>query len=186
MFLPIRSMNVFEHPMSGETTRVWHVVSCKPRQEAVAEEHMRRQGFEVYLPRIATRQRRNGAWREGVQALFPRYIFVRVDRFQQNIAPIRSTRGVVGLVRFGSEPAVMPDAVLAAIHAREVAGTGLHADPARRFKAGERINVLDGPLAGLEGIYASDDGEQRAFILMELLGKMNRVRVSRDWIARAA
>jgi hypothetical protein len=41
-------------------------------------------------------------------------------------------------------------------------------------------------LAGLEGIYASDDGEQRAVILMELLGKTNRVRVSRDWIARAA
>jgi transcriptional antiterminator RfaH len=179
-------MNALDNHKSSEGGRVWHVVNCKPRQEAVAEEHLRRQNFEVYLPRIAMRQRRNGAWREGVQALFPRYIFVRVDRFQQNTAPIRSTRGAVGLVRFGGEPAVMPDAVLAAIHAREMAGTGLHADPARRFQSGERISVIEGPLAGLEGIYASDDGAQRAVILMELLGKTNRVRVSRDWIARAA
>ena len=171
---------------TADSGRIWHVVSCKPRQEAVAETQLRRQGFEVYLPRIATRQRRNGCWREGVQALFPRYLFVRVDRFQQSIAPIRSTRGAVGLVRFGGEPAVMPDAVVAAIHARESAGTGLHADPARRFAVGERVAVLDGPLAGLDGIFASDDGEQRAVILMELLGKTNRVRVSRDWISRAA
>lgn len=165
--------------------RAWHVVNCKPRQEAVAEEHLRRQGFKVYLPRIETRQRRNGAWHEGAQALFPRYLFVRVNRFQQSVAPIRSTRGAIGLVRFGGEPAVVPDEVLADIHAREVRA-GLHADPARQFQAGERICVLDGPLTGLDGIFASDDGEQRAFILMELLGKMNRVRVSRDWIARAA
>jgi transcriptional antiterminator RfaH len=180
-------MNAPDNPMASEGGRVWHVVSCKPRQEAVAEEQLRRQGFAVYLPRIATRQRRNGAWREGVQALFPRYLFLHVDRFQQNIAPIRSTRGAMGLVRFGGEPAVVPDEVVAAIRAREMAGSGGHyADPARQFRAGERVCVLDGPLAGLDGIFASDDGEARAVILMELLGQTNRVRVSRDWIAKAA
>lgn len=179
-------MNAIDALPSGNAGRAWHVVNCKPRQEAVAEEHLKRQGFEVYLPRMGTRQRRNGLWRESVQALFPRYLFVRVDRFHQNVAPIRSTRGAVGLVRFGGEPAVVPDAVLMAIQAREAAETGLHDDPASRLRAGERIGVLDGPLAGLDGIYVCDDGEQRAVILLELLGKANHIKVSRDWIARAA
>lgn len=152
----------------------------------MAEEHLRRQGFDVYLPRLMTRQRRNGAWREGVQALFPRYLFVRVDRLRQSVAPIRSTRGAVGLVRLGGEPAMVPDEVIEAIRARAEAETGLHADPARSFRRGVRVAVVEGPLAGLEGIFTSDDGEQRAVILMELLGKTHRVRVSRDWIAQAA
>lgn len=179
-------MSTRDRPPSGPGDRVWHVVSCKPRQELIAEDHLRRQNFEVYLPRIATRQRRNGGWHESVQALFPRYLFVRVNRLHQAIAPIRSTRGVVGLVRFGGEPAEVPDEVIAAIHGREFEGTGLHSDPTRQFQRGERIVVLDGPLAGMAGIFASDDGEQRAVILIELLGKTNWVRVSRDWIVRTA
>lgn len=170
----------------GPGDQVWHVFSCKPRQESIVEDHLRRQNFEVYKPRIATRQHRKGRWHESVQALFPRYLFVRVDRLHQAIAPIRSTRGVVGLVRFCGEPAEVSDEVIAAIRGRELDGTGLHSDPTRQFQSGERIVVLDGPLACMAGLFASDDGERRAVILMELLGKTNSVWVSRDWIARVA
>ncbi len=30
----------------------WLVVTCKPRQETIAQENLLRQGFTVYLPRI--------------------------------------------------------------------------------------------------------------------------------------
>ena len=40
----------------------WYAVCCKPRQEAVAEENLLRQGFQTYLPRIRMRQRRRGQW----------------------------------------------------------------------------------------------------------------------------
>lgn len=179
-------MRTSEPQQPGKLGRAWHVVICKPRQEVIAEEHLRRQGFNVYLPQLRTRQRRNGVWREGVQALFSRYLFVQADHLHQSVAPIRSTRGAVGLVRFGGVPAVVPDEVIALIRARAEAETGLHADPTRSFRKGDRVAVAEGPFAGLEGIFTSDDGERRAVILMELLGKTHRVRVSRDWIAQAA
>ncbi len=102
--------------------RCWYVVSCKPRQELQAQENLRRQGFEVYLPRLKVRQRRRDRWVESVQVLFPRYLFVHVDRAAQSTASIRSTRGAVGLVRFGGEPATVPNRVIAAIIDREQAG----------------------------------------------------------------
>jgi len=42
----------------------WYVIHTKPRNESVAEEHLRRQAFETYLPRIK-QERRQGAsaWR---------------------------------------------------------------------------------------------------------------------------
>ena len=165
---------------------VWHAVVCKPRQEAVAEENLRRQGFEVYLPRLETRERSRGAWREVVKALFPRYLFVRVRPLYQNVAPIRSTRGALGLVRFGVEPAIVPKELIESIQARAAAVSDLHADPARQFRAGEKVIVMEGPLTGMEGVFSCADGEQRAILLLELLGKANRVRVQSDWIARAA
>lgn len=139
----------------------------------------------VYLPRMKARQRKRDRWIDVIQFLFPRYLFIRVDRRQQSTAPIRSTRGAVGLVRFGVEPATVPDEVIEAIIAREDAATGLHEQVRPDFRPGDIVTMLEGPFAGMEGIFASEDGDQRAILLIEMLGKASRVRVNNDWIARA-
>ena len=164
----------------------WYAVCCKPRQESVAEENLLRQGFHVYLPRIRIRQRRRGQWLDAVEVLFPRYIFIRLDPLQRSTSPVRSTRGVVGLVRFGGQPAVVPDAIMDALKQREDAASGMHEDQRPPFSAGEVVKIIDGPLSGMEGVFTQQDGEKRVIVLLELLGKANKVRVDRDWIAKAA
>lgn len=164
----------------------WYAVCCKPRQEAVAEENLLRQGFQVYLPRIRLRQRRRGQWIDAVEVLFPRYIFIRVDTLRRSTAAVRSTRGAIGLVRFGGQPAVVLDAVMNALRLREDAVSGLHEDKRPLFNAGETVKLVDGPLAGMEGVFTEQDGDKRVIVLLELLGKANKVTVSRDWIAHAA
>ncbi len=164
----------------------WYSAWCKPRQEAVAEDNLQRQGFHVYLPRIRLKQRRRRHWVDIVEALFPRYLFIRIDPFRDSAAPVRSTRGVVGLVRFGREPAVVPDAVMDALLHCEDAASGLHQDNRPIFCAGDRVKLVDGPLAGMDGIFAQEDGDKRVSVLLELLGKTNKIRVSRDSVARAA
>jgi len=172
--------------MEPDDSDKWYAVCCKPRQESVAEENLLRQGFRVYLPRIRIRQRRRGHWIDAVEVLFPRYIFIRLDPRRRSTAPVRSTRGVVGLVRFGGQPAVVPDAVMEALREREDAASGLHEDKRPLFNAGEPVKMVDGPLAGMEGIFTQLDGDKRVIVLLELLGKANKVTVSRDWVARAA
>jgi transcriptional antiterminator RfaH len=99
---------------------------------------------------------------------------------------VRSTRGVIGLVRFGGQPAVVPDSVMEALLQREDSASGLHQDQRPLFSAGEAVKFVDGPLAGMEGVFTEQDGEKRVIVLLELLGKANKVRVDRDWIAKAA
>lgn len=94
--------------LTGQRCR--YVVSCKPRQ-----------GFGVYLPRIRVRQRCRDRWVESVRVLFPHSLFVHVDRGARSTASIRSTRGTIGLVRFGGEPAVVPNWVIGAAIDREQA-----------------------------------------------------------------
>ncbi len=164
----------------------WYAVCCKPRREAVAEENLLRQGFHVYLPLIRIRQRRRGQWIDAVEVLFPLYIFIRLDPLRRSTATVRSTRGVVGLVRFGGQPAVVPDAVMEALLRREDAASGLHQDNRPLFSAGEASKLVGGPLTGMEGVFTQQDGDKRVIVLLELLGKANQVSVNRDWIARAA
>lgn len=163
----------------------WHAVLCKPRREAVAELNLLNQGYQVFLPRIAIQRRRAGHWVDAVEPLFPRYLFVAAAGEQQSLAPIRSTLGVCGLVRFGSQPAVIPEALVETMRARQDPVSGANARRST-FAPGARVTFRDGPFAGLEGVFEMESGLQRACVLLELLGKLNRVQVSRDWLVPAA
>jgi transcriptional antiterminator RfaH len=44
---------------------------------------------------------------------------------------------------------------------------------------------MEGPFAGLEGIFQNNSKDARVIILMELLGRENRVTVDRDSIIPA-
>lgn len=164
----------------------WYAISCRPRKEALAEENLLRQGFHVYLPRIRIPRRRRGRWVDVVEVLFPRYIFIQIDPLQRSTAPVRSTRGVVDLVRFGGQPAVVPNAVMNALKRREDPDSGLHYDSRPPMRSGEPIKLIDGPFAGMDGVFAQEDGQKRVIVLLELLGKANQISVRLDWIARAA
>ncbi|MGO8755117.1 MAG: transcription/translation regulatory transformer protein RfaH [Gallionellaceae bacterium] len=169
-----------------ENRERWFAVYCKPRQELIARENLERQGFHPYLPRIQVRRHRRGKWADTIEVLFPRYIFIRVDPDRTSIAPVRSTRGVVGLVNFGGQPAVVADQVMEMLLRHEDAESGLHRDSRPPFCAGEKVRLVEGPLAGLEGVFSQEDGAQRVMVLLELLGKTNRVAVNRDWVVKAA
>lgn len=169
-----------------ETSMRWLAVYCKPRQELVAQENLLRQGFQTYLPRMQMKRRLRGKWIDMIEVLFPRYIFIRVDPARKSIGPVRSTLGVVGLVHFGGQPATVADEVMETLLQHEDADSGLHKDNRPQFSAGQAIKLVEGPLAGVEGVFIQEDSEKRVIVLLELLGKANRVRVNRDLINRAA
>jgi len=90
------------------------------------------------------------------------------------------------LVRFGGQPAVMPDSVMEALWQREDAKSGLHQGKCQILRPGELISLVDGPLLGMEGVFARLDGDRRVMVLLEFLGHANKVSLSRDWIKKAA
>jgi len=69
---------------------------------------------------------------------------------------------------------------------RADAVSGLHQDNRPLFCAGEPIRLVEGPLAGMEGVFNEEDGERRVIVLLELLGKANKMKVNRDWVVPAA
>lgn len=163
----------------------WYTVFCKPRGEKTAEANLINQGYTVYLPRLLTQRRRAGKWVDKVEPLFPRYLFLKPRDAQQSLAPVRFTLGVTGLVRFGWQPAMVSDALIEELRARQDPETGVHVRQTV-FKRGAPVKFIDGPLAGLEGVFGMDTGTERVVVLLELLGKMNRLKVNRDWLAPAA
>ena len=142
----------------------WYVVQTRPRQELRAREHLARQGFRCVLPllRVEKIRRRIRQWID--EPLFARYLFIELGGAHAKWNVLRSTRGVSQVVRFGGVPAKVPFEWMNAFLSCDRA-------PVRLFDTGQRVVVTGGPFAGLEGIYKLPDGEARAIVLLELLGK---------------
>ncbi len=150
----------------------WYVVHTKPRQEAVALDQLRCQGFAGYLPMMKVERARRGKVATATEPLFNRYCFVQLDLDSDPWGAIRSTRGVSTLVRFGTEPAAVPQQLIEALRSREAS-----LPVAPLFQSGTAVRVTQGPLKGLEGIYHCPDGAHRALVFLEMLGKMQRIKL---------
>lgn len=163
----------------------WFAVYTKPRQEQTALLNLEGQSFECYLPMAeGGRQRQSGRGNISHCPLFPRYLFLQGDPERQSFASVRSTRGVVGLVRAGFELISIPAAIIAGLKARMHPATGLITVDSNALNAGDKVRVFDGPLAALEGVFKERRGRCRSLLLLNILGQETLVDIDARMLQR--
>jgi transcriptional antiterminator RfaH len=158
--------------MTETNTSAWYVVHTKPRQEARALENLQNQGFTCFLPTMQVQKLRNQKVQTITEPMFSRYLFIQLDDTTQNWGPSRSTLGVSKLVSFGPLPAKVPPEFIAFL--KEAPPEALE----RMFAPGDAIQVASGPLQGLQGQYIAHNGETRAYVLVDLLGQPQKLRMA--------
>ena len=163
----------------------WYVAHTKPRQERVAFENLARQGYGVYLPQLKLLRSPRCRQQIGFEAMFPRYLFFQPGHAKQSIAPVRSTKGVTTVVRFGGVPAVLQPDTLQSIRAFEKRQNAADFAELSALSPGKTVVVTSGPLAGLEGL-VSMVSTQRVTVLMRLLGEQTQVKLSPRQLRLAA
>lgn len=154
----------------------WFLVYTKPRQEDVALLNLQRQGFHTYLPRYKSVKKASAGMPIVFEPLFPRYVFFRPASPAQSISSVRSTRGVVTIVSFGGEPALVRDEILRDIQQFERQRNEADLDHISPFQPGKEVRLRNSPLNGLTGLVKSVSS-QRVAVLLELLGRQKEVAV---------
>ncbi|RKT46131.1 transcription termination/antitermination NusG family protein [Thiocapsa rosea] len=159
----------------------WYVVQSKPRQAQRAEINLMRQGYVVYHPRILLERVRRGKRQAVEDSLFTNYLFIRLRRWIDDWSPLRSTFGVCRLVSFGNEPLAVPDTLMEGIRQR------LASAPVQPlYQPGQVLRVNAGVLNGLDAIFDAYDGEDRARLLIQMLGRPTEVVLPLSSLARSA
>jgi transcriptional antiterminator RfaH len=159
----------------------WYAVHTQPAAETKAAANLQRQGYATYLPshrRLVRHARRKDVVR---RPLFPRYLFVDVDRARKAWRPILSTLGVADLVRGGDEPVAVPERVVDAIRRNEGAGVFDQLAAAGDLRSGDAVRVVEGPFADCIGRLVEASGDERVCILFEIMG-----RPVRSWLPAGA
>ena len=154
----------------------WFLAYTKPRYESVAQVNLQQQGFDVYLPLYKKFKKTDTGPVSVFEPMFPRYIFFRPSRPTQSIAAVRSTKGVNNLVRFGFEPAVLPDSLVQTIRGLEQSRNQVSLQDASPFKAGQSVRLKHTALNNMQGLVQSV-GSKRIAVLLEIMGRPTVVQV---------
>ncbi|MEX0803098.1 MAG: transcription termination/antitermination NusG family protein [Candidatus Binatia bacterium] len=148
----------------------WYAVYTQPRNESLATEHLARQSFDAYCPRYQKRRSHAGRIDFVSSPLFPRYVFVAFDPETARWQAIRSTRGVVDLVRNGLDPVPVPEFIISEIRTREDENGFVLLGNHLKLARGDKFSIAAGPFAGHVAIFEARRDSARVIALLSLLG----------------
>ena len=147
----------------------WFLVQTKVRQEQRAAENLERQNVASFCPIIRVEKITRGKRAEVQEVLFPGYLFVQLGEFSVSTTAVRSTRGISHFVTSAGAPIKVPHGLVEQLRERVT----VHADVvmSQLPKSGAKMQIIDGPLKGLNAIFAEPDGNSRAIVMVTLLSQ---------------
>jgi transcription antitermination factor NusG len=152
----------------------WYAVQTRPHHEKRVEERLRMTSLQTFLPVHRCRH----LWKNGVHAdlempLFPCYLFARASMYDRvNVLRIP---GVLGLASSSSHPSKISAAEIETLRA---AVESLRATPHPYLNAGDRVRIISGPMAGMEGVLIRRRQELRVVLSIEIIMRSIAVEVS--------
>jgi transcriptional antiterminator RfaH len=155
----------------------WYLIYSKPQQEIVAEQNLLRQGYQTYLPMVENHRRRNRRLIITNEPMFSRYLFIALNSKTDNWNPIRSTIGVIRIVKFGIEPAKVHEKFIQQLRDNENA-VGLQQIHGKEIKVGDTVRIRDGALEGYQGIFLARTSKERATILLNIASKQTKIHLN--------
>jgi transcription termination/antitermination protein NusG len=155
----------------------WYVVRVRPNSEWKTTASLTGRGYEVFLPLLRRPTARSRAKLLEVP-LFPGYVFCRFDR--RNLVPIVSATGVVQVLSRDHRPEAVDDDEIVAL--RSIALADLPLEPWPTFETGQKIKILYGPLAGIEGRIVRDGARPQLVVSVSLLHRSVVAHIDREYI----
>jgi len=164
-----------DHNLFGGDMRHWFALTVKPQHERAAAFALRQKGFEEFLPLYRTRRRWSDRMKELELPLFPGYVFCRFPSSER--ASVLMTPSVRSIVAFGRQAAPVADEEIRAI--QTMICSGLPLAPWPYLRVGQRIQIEEGPLRGVEGILVGLKDAWRVVVSVNLLQRSVAVEIDR-------
>jgi transcription antitermination factor NusG len=144
----------------------WYVLFVRSNQEKRVSSHLSSRGVEHFLPCYSSVRR----WKDRRVALemplFPGYIFVRFPLLERMKA--LTVPNVVSLVGTSSSPSVMSDEEIASVRLAVEHG---NAEPSGYLREGDRVTIISGVMAGMEGFFVRRQNGVRMIVSLDSIGK---------------
>lgn len=152
----------------------WYVVATHPNREKLAEQQLKNQAFITFFPKRMKTIRHARKTQERVVSFFPGYLFVSLDLKTNRWRSVNGTIGTKSLIMSGDQPIAVPEGIVEQL--QEMTDEKGFLKLRDELNPGDRIRILNGPMADMIGEIDRLDGKHRARVLLDLLhSKMHTV-----------
>ena len=157
--------------MTTENSK-WLLVYTKAQEEQKAKRNLQNQGFEIFLPLVAF-ARSNQPKSITLKAMFPRYLFVKINTELDKWSRIKSTRGVSHLVIFGQRAAEIPNQVIVYLKSRADENDIFRQIITRQeFQSGDKLVIEKGVFKNKEATFLAKKSKERVRILLKFVNHL--------------
>jgi transcription antitermination factor NusG len=157
----------------------WFAIQVRPRYEKVASSILRGKGYEEFVPMYKEKRQWSDREKEVSLPLFTGYVFCRFDASVR--APIVTTLGVIRIVGTAKGPLPIQGEEIDAIQLA-IKG-GFKARPFPYTKIGDRVQITEGPLAGVEGVLVGCKNGSRLVLSVSLVQNSIAIEIDQSNIA---
>ena len=144
-------------------TPPWFAVWTRSQCEERVTEDLTTRGFETFLPKAQAWVQLRGRRRRVCTPLFPGYLFVRHAMDPRSHAEVLRAQGVVRLLGDAMGPTSIGAAEIDAV--RRLADSGLPISRRGPLEQGDRVRIVAGPLAGMEGRFLRSRAQKGLFVI---------------------
>jgi len=156
----------------------WFALQVRVRAEALVAEMLRARNYECLLPTYLVRRKYPHRSRAQEVALFPGYVFCRLDPNQR--LPVLSTPGVHHIVSCGKAPQPVQKTEIDSLE--RVMRSGALTKPWPYLEVGHRVRIEHGSLKGVDGLLIQERGLDRLIVSIHLLQRSVSVELERGAI----
>ena len=150
----------------------WLLIYTKAREEQRAKKNLENQGFEIFLPMIAF-AKSNQSKSITLKAMFPGYLFVKINTELDKWNRIKSTRGVSHLVVFGQRFAEIPNQVIAYLKSEADENDIFKQKITRQeFQKGDKLVIEKGMFKDKEATFLAKKSKERVRILLRFVNHL--------------
>src|SRR5215204_3258334 len=151
----------------------WFALWTRSRHEQVVREQLAQKRIDVFLPTVTRWSRWKDRKKKIDWPLFPGYCFARFNPADR--LPILKCAGVVNIISFQGEPAPIPEHEIDGI--RQLVESDLAYDPCPMIREGMMVEVIHGPLKGVNGRLMRKNEKARLVLSVDLIGQAVSVEV---------
>ena len=150
----------------------WILVYTKAKEEQRAKKNLENQGFEIFLPMIAF-AKLNQSKSITLKAMFPGYLFVKINTELDKWNRIKSTRGVSHLVVFGQRFAEIPNQVITYLKSEADENDIFRQKIMRQeFQKGDKLVIEKGMFKDKEATFLAKKSKERVRILLRFVNEI--------------
>ena len=161
----------------------WMAAQVRSRSEFLVSSMLQDRGYETYLPTYRSERQWSDRTVIREAPLVPGYVFVR-EIPNQVCSPVVTTPGVLKLVGFGNQAALIDDWEIEQL--KMVSASSLKVEPMSYLKPGSLVRIKQGPLLGTWGTVAQVRKRTLLVLSIEMLNRSVAVHIDPSWVEDVA